>query len=245
MKQLKIEVTRASNGYVRKEGRLFSSAESFENILPKKKGAEIETHKSGDMQATIKGKVVGYFWESEGVGYFFETPKEFSNFMKKAKNGEFEVKEKPEKQKKEKKAKKEEKVKGRQRRKPSDNSDSPEKDPDIDLDSVVDEDASPAANALEVLKVLKKEIKRLKVKSENVSDLIGVIEDYLKEAKKVKVEKESKGKKKVDKPAPRRGKGKKASSSSSDSKKSSSSGDPDSSDDTLGYSSDYPNSSDD
>ena len=89
MKQLKIAITRASNGFVRKEGRLFTNPETFERILPKKNGADIETHKSGDMQATIKGKVVGYFWDAEGVGYFFESPKDFAAFLKKAEKGEF------------------------------------------------------------------------------------------------------------------------------------------------------------
>ncbi len=249
MKQLKIAITRASNGFVRKEGRLFTNPETFERVLPKKNGADIETHKSGDMQATIKGKVVGYFWDAEGVGYFFESAKDFASFLKKAEKGEFgEATEKKEKKsKKGAKGKKKGKdsdtpAKGRRRRAVVDDEGDNE-EPNIDLDEIVNEDASNSANALEVLKVLKKEIKRVKVKSENINDLVGVIEDYLKEAKKEKpsagkspkathkgkhvdedseedVPKKGKGKGKKAKPVPRR----KPKSASSASDTSSSSG---------------------
>jgi len=191
---------------------LFKNSEKFESILPKKYDADIETHKSGDMQATVKGKVIGYFFESEGLGYVFETPKEFANFMKMVEKGEFEAKEKPEKTEKKGKKQKTAPKKGRKRRTPSDASD--EKEPDIDLDDVVDEDASPATNAHAVFQVLKKEIKRLKVKSENVSDLTGIIEDYLKLAKKEKTQQ-----------SPKKKTGKKAVSDDSDANGSDSSSD--------------------
>lgn len=206
MKQLKIEVTRASNGYARKEGRLTKQSERFVRMM-EKEGCEVETHKSsGDMIATLKGKPMGYYFGKDDVGYVFESPKDFATFLKKAEAGEFEASTRsPSKSgsgddtpKRGKKAAADSDVvsKRRARRKPED--DAPAKgkgkkaatsseasdEPEIDLDEYVDENAGDAANALEVLKLLKKEMKRVGVTSENVNGLVDVVNDYVKAAAK-------------------------------------------------------------
>lgn len=207
MKQLKIEVTRASNGYARKEGRLTKQSERFVRMM-EKEGCEVETHsKSGDMIATLKGKPMGYYFGEHDVGYVFESVKDFATFLKKAEAGEFEASTRsPSKSDtsdatptRGKKAATGSDLAGkrRARRTPEDgtkpvrgkkavasSSASESAEPDLDLDDYVDENASDSANALELLKLLKKEMKRVGVMSENVNGLVDVVTDYVKAAVK-------------------------------------------------------------
>jgi len=209
MKQLKIEVTRASNGYVRREGQLTKNPDRFVRII-EKNGGEVETHKSsGDMLATLKGKTIGYFFGGVTTGYVFESARDFANFLKKAESGEFETSKRSpnknasdsdtptsrrkaatsdsdlvSKRRARRKPEEDAPVKGRGRKAAAVSEDSDGEEPEIDLDEYVDENAGDAANALEVLKLLKKEMKRVGVKSENVNGLVDVVNDYVKAAAK-------------------------------------------------------------
>ena len=69
------------------------------------------------------------------------------------------------------------KAKGKKGKKAAEADDGEE--PDVDLD--VDDDNSPQENAKAVLKTLKKELKRLKVKSGNVNDLLELLVEYIDE----------------------------------------------------------------
>lgn len=216
MNQLKIEVTRASNGYVRANGGRLPKSPERMTFLADKYSAECETHKkSGDMEVTLKGKVIGYFVGSAGIGYIWPTAKEFAAFLKKAKAGEFAVSTRkkaaeaaadsdaPNKVSR-KKGGRPSKVsdsssdtKGRKRRIAEDEPEvkapkgrakkvepASDVEPDIDLDAHIDEDASDAANGLAVMKLLLKEMKRVKITSENVKGLADVVNEYLKSAVK-------------------------------------------------------------
>lgn len=209
MKQLNIEVTRASNGYARKEGRLTKQSERFVRIM-EKEGCTIETHKqSGDMMASLKGKPMGYYFGEDETGYVFNSVKDFATFLKLAESGEFAVSvrkpssassdDTPKKGKVAAKGKKpaasdtsDLTTKRRARRVPEDAkptrgkavAESSEEEPDIDIDAYVSDDASDCTNIIEVLKLLKKELKRVGVTSENVNGLVDVAADYAKAGKK-------------------------------------------------------------
>lgn len=205
MKQLKIEVTRASNGYVRKEGLLTKNIARFTRLM-EKKGCDVETHsKSGDALASLKGKPMGYFFGEAGIGYIFDDVKSFASFIKMAESGDF-VKsvrrptaassDAPTTARRGKKAAASEgsdlTTKRRARRTPEDAKPtrgkavaaSSEEEPDIDIDAYVSDDASDCTNIIEVLKLLKKELKRVGVTSENVNGLVDIAADYAKAGKK-------------------------------------------------------------
>ncbi len=214
MNQLKINITRASNGYVRNsEGSLNKRLPRIEGIA-RRMGAEAEVHKkSGDVEFTLKGKTVGYYFASQEMGYIWTTAKEFASFLKKATAGEFGVSTRktaasadsdaPKKVSRKaggrpsKGSDSSSDTKGRKRRVAEDEPEvkapkgrakkvepASDVEPDIDLDAHIDEDASDAANGLAVMKLLLKEMKRVKITSENVKGLADVVNEYLKSAVK-------------------------------------------------------------
>ena len=97
----KITVSRAANGFARKEGRLFTDANTFENICLKKLGAEkVKKAGKGNLEALdAKGKVIGVWSEKDETGYAFAKAKLFANFLTKMENGEFVAKGEQQKEK--------------------------------------------------------------------------------------------------------------------------------------------------
>lgn len=97
----KITVSRAANGFARKEGRLFTDANTFENICLKKLGAEkVKKAGKGNLEALdAKGKVIGVWSEKDETGYAFAKAKLFANFLTKMESGEFVAKGEQQKEK--------------------------------------------------------------------------------------------------------------------------------------------------
>ena len=92
MKQINIEVNAKAIAYVRasEDGKSFTDESRWDRFTEEKNGAVLESHKSGEKQATIKGKVIGYWFGEQGIA--FTSSKSWDTFVKAANSGEFEAK---------------------------------------------------------------------------------------------------------------------------------------------------------